>query len=72
MLQARPSAKGLANGNGIARTAVSASSNPLCPPSVDDQVHNFLYLEIDGCEARGTAIGLGGETVDEFELVGCD
>lgn len=39
--------------------------------AVDDQIHNFLYLEIDGCEARGTAIGLNGETVDEFELVGC-
>ena len=39
--------------------------------AVDDQTHNFLYLEIDGCEARGTAIGLNGETVDEFELVGC-
>ena len=39
--------------------------------TVDFATHNFLHLEIDGCQARGTAIGLNGEIVDTFELVGC-
>ena len=39
--------------------------------AVDDQTHNFLHLEIDGCDAHGTAIGLTGEVVDTFDLVGC-
>ncbi len=38
----------------------------------DDQVHNFLYLEIDGCTATGRAIGIAGQEVDAFTLDGCD
>jgi hypothetical protein len=39
---------------------------------LNDTVHNFLYLEIDGCTATGTAIGIDGEAVDTFEMTSCD
>lgn len=39
---------------------------------MNDTIHNFLYLEIDGCTATGTAIDVNGETVDAFEMTSCD
>lgn len=39
--------------------------------AVDDRNHAFLDLTILGCTARGQAIGIDGQVVDEFELQGC-
>ena len=39
--------------------------------TVDDQNHAFLDLTIDGCVARGQAIGIEGQIIDEFEISGC-
>ena len=38
---------------------------------VNDEIHNFLLFEIDGCTGTGTAIDVNGEAVDSFTLDGC-
>lgn len=39
---------------------------------VNDQVHTFLHLEFDGCEATGRALDAEGNEVDRFVLQGCE
>ena len=39
---------------------------------VNDSVHNFLLLEIDGCSAHGEAIDDAGFVLDSFDLDGCE
>jgi predicted phosphodiesterase len=38
----------------------------------EGQTQTFLELTVHGCVARGRAVGLDGEPVDRFTLVGCD
>lgn len=40
--------------------------------TVNDAVHNFLALEIDGCTAHGEAIDASGNVLDSFDLDGCE
>ncbi len=40
--------------------------------AAEDQLHSFLELEVHGCFARGRAVSLAGDVIDEFWLSGCD
>lgn len=38
----------------------------------NDQIHAFLDLTVHGCSAKGRAIDVHGQVIDEFELNGCE
>lgn len=40
--------------------------------AVNDEIHSFLHLTIDGCTAVGKGIDQNGDVIDEFTLTSCE